>query len=137
MMMLFSKLGHCKWKKLPCSYFWYVQKGNFETLFGANTFQGRMAAETAHFCGIFDGTNTMFPDVFSKSVVWWHSTTGPLKIWMGRFTQFYVLKLQLRASFMIWKCSGLFLSPLEHGHWYALRWLFLTNYRFWPLKDHP
>ena len=48
---------------------------DYLALLGAYTFQGRMAAETAHFCGIFDGTNTMFPDVFSKSVVWWHSTT--------------------------------------------------------------
>ena len=42
---------------------------DYLALLGAYTFQGRMAAETAHFCGIFDGTNTMFPDVFSKSVV--------------------------------------------------------------------
>ena len=39
---------------------------DYLALLGAYTFQGRMAAETAHFCGIFDGTNTMFPDVFSK-----------------------------------------------------------------------
>ena len=39
---------------------------DYLALLGAYTFQGSLAAETAHFCGIFDGTNTVFPDVFSK-----------------------------------------------------------------------
>ena len=54
----------------------------------------RMAAETAHFCGIFDGTNTMFPDVFSKSVVLCNTALGLSKDLLknGRET---------RPSFMI------------------------------------
>ena len=42
---------------------------DYLALLGAYTFQGSLAAETAHFCGIFDGTNTVFPDVFSKLAV--------------------------------------------------------------------
>ena len=53
---------------------------DYLALLGAYTFQGRTTAETAHFCGIFDGTNTMFPDVFSKSNVWWLLVLEPLKI---------------------------------------------------------
>ena len=41
---------------------------DYLALLGAYTFQGNQAAETAHFCGIFDGTNTIFPDIFSKSI---------------------------------------------------------------------
>ena len=44
---------------------WIIWKKMFTSFFELT----RMAAETALFCGIFDGTNTMFPDVFSKSVV--------------------------------------------------------------------
>ena len=35
-------------------------------LLGATTFQGGYPVESAHFCGIFDGSNLLFPGIFSE-----------------------------------------------------------------------